>query len=107
MSKILEVIVAPAFSRSLENSWPEKNVRLLEIELSPGKRKTGPDLRKSAGCSYRMTSGNIFPDGVALPAERPWKRKLTTFFGPAVKHVKSNAIVIAKRRQTLGIGQDR
>jgi phosphoribosylaminoimidazolecarboxamide formyltransferase/IMP cyclohydrolase len=112
MSKIfLEVIAAPAFSEeALRILGQKKNVRLLEIELEPlVNGKQGRDFKKVSG-------GLLLQDDlreIYLPQE--WRcvtsRKATEkeindlLFGlKVVKHVKSNAIVIAKRRQTLGIG---
>jgi phosphoribosylaminoimidazolecarboxamide formyltransferase/IMP cyclohydrolase len=112
MSKIfLEVIAAPAFSEeALKILGQKKNVRLLEIELEPlANGKQGRDFKKVSG-------GLLLQDDlreIYLPQE--WRcvtsRKATEkeindlLFGlKVVKHVKSNAIVIAKRRQTLGIG---
>jgi phosphoribosylaminoimidazolecarboxamide formyltransferase / IMP cyclohydrolase len=112
LSKIfLEVIAAPSFSdEALEILARKKDVRLLEILLDPlENEKKGSDFKKVSG-------GLLLQDDlkeIYLPEE--WScvtsRKATDqevrdlLFGlKVVKHVKSNAIVVAKRLQTLGIG---
>ncbi|NLL58328.1 MAG: bifunctional phosphoribosylaminoimidazolecarboxamide formyltransferase/IMP cyclohydrolase [Firmicutes bacterium] len=112
MSKIfLEVIAAPSFSReALEIFSSKKNIRLLEIAFVPQEnRKKGLDFKKVGGglllqddlqetydpAQWRCVTGR-------KPTEQEIKDLL--FALKVVKHVKSNAIVIAKRQQTLGIG---
>ncbi|MGI5822860.1 MAG: bifunctional phosphoribosylaminoimidazolecarboxamide formyltransferase/IMP cyclohydrolase [Dethiobacteria bacterium] len=112
MSKIfLEVIAAPAFSpAALRVLGRKKDVRLMEIALAaPAKKVNEPDFKKVGG-------GLLLQDGLQeiyqvgewrnvttrKPTEQEMKDLL--FALKVVKHVKSNAIVIAKRQQTLGIG---
>ncbi len=111
MSKIfLEVIAAPSFSgEALEILSRKKDVRLLEIAFDPESQRRGLDFKKVSGglllqddltekynpVKWRGVTGR-------KPTEQEEKDLL--FALKVVKHVKSNAIVIAKRQQTLGIG---
>ncbi|MGI6308739.1 MAG: bifunctional phosphoribosylaminoimidazolecarboxamide formyltransferase/IMP cyclohydrolase [Dethiobacteria bacterium] len=112
MSKIfLEVIAAPAFSpEALRVLGRKKNVRLLEIALnSPEKKKNELDFKKvGGGLLLQEDLQEIYHPQewrnvtTRKPTEQEMKDLL--FALKVVKHVKSNAIVIAKRQQTLGIG---
>ncbi len=105
----LEVVVAPSFHPgALEVFATKKDVRLLEIPSG---------VRKIKGFDYKKVSGGLLmqDDLKEIYATDSWQtvttRKPTEqelrdliFALKVVKHVKSNAIVIAKRGQTLGIG---
>lgn len=112
MSKIfLEVIAAPAFSpAALEILSCKKNVRLLEMTPGfPENEKKALDFKKVSGGLLLQEDLQEIYDLQAWrtvttrePTEQEMKDLL--FALKVVKHVKSNAIVIAKRQQTLGIG---
>ena len=105
----LEVVVAPSFSQQAQEVFAKKkDVRLLEIPSG---------VRKDKGADYKKVSGGLLlqDDLKESYTTDHWKivtnRKPTEhelndllFALKVVKHVKSNAIVIAKRGQTLGIG---
>jgi phosphoribosylaminoimidazolecarboxamide formyltransferase/IMP cyclohydrolase len=108
--KFLEVIVAPSFSpdglKLLKSRW--KNVRLLKCGI--GYQPTSSPRITSISGGYLVQD----PDHTGL-SESEWKvasrRKPTDaeladlrFAWLACKHVKSNAIVIAKDGGTVGIG---
>jgi phosphoribosylaminoimidazolecarboxamide formyltransferase/IMP cyclohydrolase len=112
MSKIfLEVIAAPSFSReALEVFSRKKDVRLLEIPLDPREnQKTGLDFKKvSGGLLLQDDLKEVYNPGQwrSVTGRKPTEQetKDLIFALKVVKHVKSNAIVVAKRQQTLGIG---
>jgi phosphoribosylaminoimidazolecarboxamide formyltransferase/IMP cyclohydrolase len=112
MSKIfLEVIAAPSFSReALEIFSSKKNIRLLEIAFVPQEnRKKGLDFKKVGGGLLLQDDLQETYDPTqwrCVTARKPTEQEIKDllFALKVVKHVKSNAIVIAKRQQTLGIG---
>ena len=112
MSKIfLEVIAAPAFSpEALKVLSRKKDVRLLEIALrSPAKKVSGLDFKKvDGGLLLQDDLREIYniQEWRNVTTRKPTEQEMKDllFALKVVKHVKSNAIVIAKRQQTLGIG---
>lgn len=102
----LEVVLAPGFSEeALEVFAKRKNLRLLKVP-SPAQ---GPylDLRRIRGGVLLQdadTEDPIAPKVVTVraPSEGEWQDLL--FAWKVVKHVRSNAIVVAKGGVTLGIG---
>ena len=112
MSKIfLEAVAAPAFSATaLEILSRKKNIRLLE--MTPGSPKG-----ESKALNFKKVSGGLLlqedlqkiydlQEWRTVTTRKPTEQELKDllFALKVVKHVKSNAIVIAKRQQTLGIG---
>jgi len=110
MQKIfLEVVIAPSFSiQALEIFAQKKDVRLLMIPSG---------LRKERGYDYKKVSGGLLlQDDLkerydivqwkTVTERKPTGQELKDllFALKVVKHVKSNAIVIAKGGKTLGIG---
>jgi phosphoribosylaminoimidazolecarboxamide formyltransferase/IMP cyclohydrolase len=112
MSKIfLEVIAAPAFSSAaLETLSSKKDVRLLQIPLTPaGNAVQGLDFKKvSGGLLLQDDLTEIYntEDWRVVTSREPTEKEMgdLLFALKVVKHIKSNAIVITKRQQTLGIG---
>lgn len=103
-----EIVIAPGFTQQgLEALKAKKNLRVL---LSP-KPFGNPVEIKSAAEGYLMQKvdeqrndkrEDMIIAGSYEPAEEDWDDLL---FGLAVvKHVKSNAVVFAKNRQTVGVG---
>lgn len=111
MSKIfLEVIIAPAFTSEAKAIFAKKkNVRLLE-NPTPSHRKTAKySLTSVNGGLLVQTKDNSMlttADLTIVTKVKPTAAQLEAllFAWNVVKHVKSNAIVIAKNGQTLGIG---
>jgi phosphoribosylaminoimidazolecarboxamide formyltransferase / IMP cyclohydrolase len=114
----LEVILAPAFSNdALTALQRKKNLRLLEVPVAPlNASQSGSAGRPS---EYRVRSVR----GGALAQDAEWlhpqdvERKVVTQRAPTddewtqllfawavVKHVRSNAIVLARDEQTVGVG---
>ena len=109
-STFLEAVIAPGFEPdAIEELSGKKNLRLLAIDDPPRSAWEGHNL-------CRVVGGLLVQDWDNSPLDRerleiPTKRKPTEqemaaleFAWKVAKHVKSNAIVIAKDRHTLGIG---
>ncbi|HBP38184.1 MAG TPA: bifunctional phosphoribosylaminoimidazolecarboxamide formyltransferase/inosine monophosphate cyclohydrolase [Clostridiales bacterium] len=107
----LEVLVAPDFTpEALENLQARKNLRILRLPgaadpFAPGSR-----------CFKQVYGGLLVQDQDTVVYDPAAARTVTTaqpnammqadfeFAMKVVKHVKSNAIVLVKDRQTVGIG---
>ncbi len=112
LSKIfLEVVIAPDFAPgALEILQKKSNLRLLKLPgLSPSARKPALTMQKIVGGllvqerdlgsleqaeTKQVTEGEL-EAATRADLEFAWK---------IVKHVKSNAIVVAKNKQVLGVG---
>ena len=104
----LEIIIAPAFEEeALEILTKKKNLRLLVVDFQKAAKQ--PEVVSVLGGLLVQEPD----DQIETPED--WtvvtKRKPTTeeiaalaFAWKAVKHVKSNAIVLANQQQTVGIG---
>lgn len=106
----LEIIIAPSFTEeALELLSKKKNLRLL---LLPFDRK-----KEAIEAEKTTVLGGLLIQSQDLLDEQPSDWKVVTkrqptvtelaalsFAWKAVKHVKSNAIVVANQYQTLGIG---
>jgi phosphoribosylaminoimidazolecarboxamide formyltransferase/IMP cyclohydrolase len=104
-STFIEAVVAPGYSReALEALAKKQNMRVVEM-------RDGSD-----GLQYRQISGGVLVqdrDSVLLTGElrfvtsrRPSGAELADllFAWKVAKHVRSNAIVLAKEKQAVGIG---
>lgn len=106
----LEIVLAPSFTAGARDILAsKKNLRLLELDAQAD----------TAGASYRYASiqggllvqsqdrGTVTRDALEVvteraPAEQEWEQLL--FAWKVVKHVKSNAIVVARDSKTIGVG---
>lgn len=104
----LEVIIAPKFSdAALEILTAKKNIRLLEIDMGTDK---GEEEFVSVSGGYLVQDKdllNVTRDDMRVvtetkPTEAQWKA--IELGWKVVKSVKSNAIVLANDKQTVGIG---
>lgn len=105
----LEIVMAPAYTKAaLDMLTKKKNIRLLVLNM---------DNKAEAYAKLTTVKGGVLiqnhDDGEVDTATLtyPTTRQPTTeeqtdllFAWKAVKHVKSNAIVLAKNKQTIGIG---
>jgi len=104
----LEVILAPDFTQeALEVFKAKNNLRLIRIKDIKLKQKQTMDIKKVAGGLLIQNSNDQLLDGQKVvtkvsPTEKEQEDLL--FALKIVKHVKSNAIVIAKNKQTLAVG---
>lgn len=107
----LEVVIAPSFSKdSLAILSEKKNLRLIETGEINGYRDNELDFKKVVG-GFLLQDRDIHEINDIKKLSVPTKRKPTYFEYSALnfawkvaKHVKSNAIVYANDRQTVGIG---
>lgn len=111
LSKIfLEIVIAPGFSEdALKVLTKKKNIRLLELDFS--------EARQGGKESVSVLGGLLVQDQDWVNEEDAPEWSVVTDKAPtdsqmralklnwkAVKHVKSNAIVVGNDKQTLGIG---
>lgn len=110
LSKIfLEIIIAPAFSeKALEILTRKKNIRLLELDTTLEPNNTLKYTNVNDGLLVQdMDTHQVKAEELTCPTNRkPSAQELEQLlFGwNIVKHVKSNAIVLFKDFQTIGIG---
>ncbi|WP_318506040.1 bifunctional phosphoribosylaminoimidazolecarboxamide formyltransferase/IMP cyclohydrolase [Bacillus sp. T3] len=105
----LEIIIAPSFSaEAIEVLTGKKNLRLLTIPFGE-KQKPERVLTSVEGGllvqdqdRYSLDDANITVPTKRQPTEEEWEALKLGW--KVVKHVKSNAIVVANKEQTLGIG---
>lgn len=109
-SIFLEAIIAPAFDQeALTILGAKKNVRLLEASLSDPAAKKRYDIKTVSGGMLIQST-----DTLDVPPAQ-WKTVTKRSPSPAelvelelawkvVKHVKSNAIVVAREGKTVGVG---
>ena len=103
--KFVECIVAPAFSEAaLVRLAKKKRTRLVRVDPV---RRSGPVIRSALGGMLAQS-----PDAALMPGELKFVAgtgdealaERLAFAWAAVKHVKSNAIVLARDFRTIGIG---
>ncbi len=106
----LEVVIAPGFSpEALDILRTKKNLRLLEIAPCSGKVPAGYDFRRVAGgllVQERDTDDMDVGKGRVVTRRAPTAEEYEAlnFAWRVVKHVKSNAIVLASKEQLIGVG---
>lgn len=104
----LEVIIAPDFTKeALEIFSGRKNLRLIKVEGMDSNHRQGLHIRKVQGGILVQDENNSLLKEIKVatntaPGEDEIEDLL--FALRVVKHVKSNAIVIARNKQTLAIG---
>ncbi|MYL43157.1 bifunctional phosphoribosylaminoimidazolecarboxamide formyltransferase/IMP cyclohydrolase [Virgibacillus salexigens] len=105
----LEIVIAPGFSdEALERLTVKKNIRLLKLDVA-NEAKQGHTYTSVNGGMLVQTKdhGRIDIDDLTVATTRkPTDQELEDllFAWKAVKHVKSNAIVLAKNKRTVGVG---
>ena len=112
-SMFYEIVIAPEYeAKALELLKKKKNLRILVAELPPhyGKASDGYlDLRRVKGGLLVQTSDSLPEGSVDLKAvtkREPTPEEIADllFAWRAVKHVKSNAIILVKDKTLLGMG---
>ena len=103
----LEVVVAPSFSDSaLEVLKTKKNLRVVKVK-NFDKKLEGKDIKRISG-GYLLQDRNLglYTELKVVTDRQPTEKELEDliFALKVVKHVKSNAVVIAKDKRTVGIG---
>ncbi|MBM7542188.1 bifunctional phosphoribosylaminoimidazolecarboxamide formyltransferase/IMP cyclohydrolase [Amphibacillus cookii] len=105
----LEIVIAPSFSReALDILTSKPNLRLLEASMESDKQDTQKVVSVLGGLLVQDRDlGQIKADHLTVATERaPSEAELAEllFAWKVVKHVKSNAIVVVKGQQTIGVG---
>ena len=111
LSKLkVDVVVAPGFSASaLKILSAKKNLRLLSVEDSGTEgHETGYEIRRISGGILLQETDSLLtgPESRVVTHRQPSEEELRDlkFAWRVVKHVKSNAIVLARSGVTLGVG---
>lgn len=110
LSKIfLEIIIAPGFTdEAMEILTRKKNIRLLELDTTLEPSNTLKYTNVNDGLLVQeMDTHRLRVEDLTCPTTRkPTEEELEQLlFGwNIVKHVKSNAIVLVKDNQTIGVG---
>ena len=105
----LEIVIAPGYEpKALEILKTKKNLRVLEVDLD-NKPSLGLDMKKvSGGLLVQELDIKDFKESdlkvVTKRAPSDKEMKDLLFGWKVVKHVKSNAIVLAKDLITVGVG---
>lgn len=110
MKKIfLEIIIAPSFSKeALEILTEKKNLRLLTVDMNDVQKDELQVTSVSGGLlvqdvdRYTLDDATITIPTKREPTKEEWEALKLAW--KVVKHVKSNAIVLAKHNRTVGIG---
>ncbi|HOF05914.1 MAG TPA: bifunctional phosphoribosylaminoimidazolecarboxamide formyltransferase/IMP cyclohydrolase [Syntrophales bacterium] len=106
----LEVIIAPAFTdEARQILGAKKNVRLLEVPAAPADAPPDYDFRRVVGgllIQERDTDDFDIRRARVVTKRSPTEAEYQAldFAWRVVKHVKSNAIVLATRDQLVGVG---
>lgn len=104
----IEAVIAPGFeAEAAEILMQKKNIRLLVAEVEKDVKKLGLDMKRVTGGI--LVQDYDLPEKTTLQVvtkRTPTEEELQQlqFAWKVVKHVKSNAIVVAGKDQTLGIG---
>ncbi|MFY8330042.1 bifunctional phosphoribosylaminoimidazolecarboxamide formyltransferase/IMP cyclohydrolase [Vagococcus carniphilus] len=111
LSKLfLEIIIAPKFSKDAFSLLSQKkNLRLLELQMTDNSIETELEYQSVLGGILVQEIDSIKEDETSwkvVTKRQPSEEELHAlrFAYRAVKHVKSNGIVIANSQQTVGIG---
>lgn len=105
----LEIIIAPSFSEEAQAILTKKkNLRLLTVSFAQANKPEQKMVTIEGGLlvqdqdRYTLEEANITIPTKRQPTEEEWEALKLGW--KIVKHVKSNAIVVANRDMTLGIG---
>nr|WP_304220304.1 bifunctional phosphoribosylaminoimidazolecarboxamide formyltransferase/IMP cyclohydrolase [Fredinandcohnia onubensis] len=105
----LEIIIAPSFSEeAFEILSSKKNLRLLTVDLTDDEKVEKKLVSVRGGLlvqdedAYGLEEATISVPTKREPTEQEWADLKLGW--KVVKHVKSNAIVLAKEDMTIGIG---
>ncbi|WP_163970951.1 bifunctional phosphoribosylaminoimidazolecarboxamide formyltransferase/IMP cyclohydrolase [Oceanobacillus halotolerans] len=105
----LEIIIAPGFTEdAFRILTKKKNIRLLELASADNESTTHKLTTVNGGVLIQeFDKAVVMKDDLTVTTKRrPSEQEITDllFAWKAVKHVKSNAIVLAKDNQTVGVG---
>ena len=105
-----EVVVAPDYEPgALQTLRKKRNLRVLEIPPAEESLRSNPDVRQIGGGMLLQTADQLEEDPSSWktvtqqqPTPEQWEDM--TFAWTVVKHIKSNAIVLARDKMLLGMG---
>lgn len=104
----VEIVIAPGFSdEAFKTLSSKKNIRILMIDDIKNKNIKGFDVKKvNGGILIQQIDNGNYNEITAVTDRKPTEKELEDlkFAWKVVKHVKSNAIVLAKENMTVGIG---
>lgn len=105
----LEIVMAPSFSKgALEVLSAKKNLRLLQVDMTLSDKKVNQYVSVNGGLLVQQLDTETIwvEESMCVTEKKPTALQLTdmNFGWRVVKHVKSNAIVVVKDGQTLGVG---
>lgn len=106
----LEIVIAPAFSEeALEVLKTKKNLRILLLpDISSKIKENAIDIKKPSGGLLIQKPDDKLLDGELkiVTKRKPTEAEIEDmmFAWKLVKHLKSNAISVAKDKQSLGLG---
>ena len=105
----LEIVIAPSFSaEALEILSTKKNLRLLEVDMTPCEKTPVQYVGVNGGMLVQQLDVAVEKIAASMCVTRvkPTQAQLSDLdFGwRIVKHVKSNAIVVVRDGHTLGVG---
>ncbi|BAC12705.1 phosphoribosylaminoimidazolecarboxamide formyltransferase : IMP cyclohydrolase (bifunctional purine biosynthesis) [Oceanobacillus iheyensis HTE831] len=105
----LEIVVAPSFeSQALEILTQKKNIRLLELDVTSDNKQSNRLTTVDGGALIQAYDAKEVSEAdlEVVTNKQPTEQEINDmlFAWKAVKHVKSNAIVLAKDSQTIGVG---
>ncbi|OOB76936.1 MAG: bifunctional phosphoribosylaminoimidazolecarboxamide formyltransferase/IMP cyclohydrolase [Epulopiscium sp. Nuni2H_MBin003] len=110
MKKIfLEIIIAPSYTKeAIEILSTKKNLRVLQLENIDYRYAQALDMKKvDGGMIVQQVDNMLFAEDLEVVTNvAPSEEQLEDlkFAWKLVKHVKSNAIVLAKEQASVGIG---
>ncbi|MCL1808829.1 MAG: bifunctional phosphoribosylaminoimidazolecarboxamide formyltransferase/IMP cyclohydrolase [Clostridiales bacterium] len=106
----IEIVIAPDFTQeALDILMKKQNIRLLKLEGISDKREKQMDMKKTRGgllvqeyddIVFNESELTVVTDRIPTESEM----RDMVFAMKVVKHVKSNAIVLAKDGMTVGVG---
>ncbi|MBN1156439.1 bifunctional phosphoribosylaminoimidazolecarboxamide formyltransferase/IMP cyclohydrolase, partial [Candidatus Woesearchaeota archaeon] len=103
-----EIVIAPGFSEDALNTLKEKkNLRIIEAPLL--KKEKSLDVKRISGgyLVQENDTGEVTTNNIKVVTKRePSKEEIEDmlFAWKVIRHIKSNAIIYVKGKQTLGIG---
>jgi phosphoribosylaminoimidazolecarboxamide formyltransferase/IMP cyclohydrolase len=108
--QFVEAVIAPGIEEEARKALAKKtSLRLMEMEATGTRKASGFDLRRVIGGMlaqqwdlHRLERGRCEVVTRRKPTDDEWSALV--FAWTVVKHVKSNAIVYANARQTVGVG---
>lgn len=105
----LEIVMAPSFAPdALELLQTKKNLRILKVDMSEDSKVRSQYVSMNGGMLVQDRDSSIVPVSASqcVTEAKPTEAQLADleFAWKIVKHVKSNAIVVAKDGMTYGVG---